>query len=162
MSRNWDSMREMIALQNRLNHLFDEAGGERGAAPRAGRQEEGRDEDVFERVDWRPAADIEEREGEYVIALDVPGIKREALAIDLDENKLSVHGEREIGDGATGGGGVAGHRRERPAGRFLRRFSLPASIDQSAIAADYKDGVLSIRLPKRIEEKSRKISINVG
>jgi HSP20 family protein len=155
-------MREMIALQNRLNRLFEDANSGRGtgASARAAHQEEEeRGEDVFERVDWHPAADVYERKSEFVIALDAPGIKRDALAIDLDENKLSIRGEREFEQEEQNETG--GYRRERPAGRFLRRFSLPSNIDQANIRADYKDGVLRIHLPKRVEEKTRRIAINV-
>lgn len=146
MSRDWHSMREMMNLQDRLNRLFTEAGQEPGHAER--------DQQVFERVDWRPAADVYERGEEFMIELDLPGINRQALEIDLDENRLTIRGERKI---ETEGEG----RTERPTGRFLRRFGLPATIDQSGIAAEYKDGVLRVRLPKRKEQKARRIEVKV-
>jgi HSP20 family protein len=76
------------------------------------------------------------------------------VEIDVDDNRLVVKGTRVVSE--------AKHRSERPRGKFLRTFSIPGSVDQGGIGADYKDGVLQIRLPKRREQKAQKIAIKVN
>jgi HSP20 family protein len=90
-----------------------------------------------------------------LIALDLPGIDRNALEIDIDDNRLVVKGVREVNESRQ-------HRSERPRGKFLRTYSVPGSVDQAKIAAEYKDGVLQISLPKRTEQKPKKIDIKVS
>jgi HSP20 family protein len=87
--------------------------------------------------------------------MDLPGIDRDALEIDIDDNRLIVKGTRVI-DGSKQ------HRTERPRGKFLRTFSVPASVDQSKIGAEHRDGVLQIRLPKRSEQKAKRIDIKIS
>src|SRR2546421_459089 len=94
-------VRDLFTLQDRMNRLFEEAAERRSRA--------GEDEGEIERADWIPAADIYESEGEYLLALDLPGINRDALDVSLDEGKLTVRGER-----ATAAEGV--RRAERPQG----------------------------------------------
>ncbi len=144
MSQQWNPLQDLVVLQDRMNRLFEDATQRR--ANDAG--------DQFERADWTPAADIYETQSGYAIALDLPGINRDAVEIDVDDNRLIVKGIRVI-DETT-------HRSERPRGKFLRTFSIPASVDQDAIGAEYKDGVLNIRLPKRQEQKAQKIAIKVS
>jgi HSP20 family protein len=146
MSQQWNPLQDLMVLQDRMNRLFEDATqrrGERGAG------------DEFERADWTPASDIYETETSYLIAMDLPGIDREALEIDVDENRLVIKGTREVSDSKQ-------HRSERPRGRFVRTFSVPASVDQGKIGAEYKDGVLQIRLPKRTEQKPKKIDIKIS
>ena len=102
-----------------------------------------------------PPADIYETDSGYAIALDLPGIKREALEIDIHDNRLIVKGTRLIDDSRS-------RRNERPRGKFLRSFTVPASVDQGKIGAEYKDGVLQIRLPKRAEQKAQKIEVKIS
>lgn len=146
MSQQWNPLQDLMVLQDRMNRLFEDATqrrGERGAG------------DEFERADWTPASDIYETEIGYLIAMDLPGIDREALEIDVDDNRLVIKGTREVSESKQ-------HRTERPRGRFVRTFSVPASVDQGKIGAEYKDGVLQIRLPKRTEQKPKKIDIKIS
>jgi HSP20 family protein len=145
MAQQWNPLQDLIFLQDRMNRLFEDA------TQRRAQTESG---DEFERADWTPAADINEVESGYVIAIDLPGIARDAVEIDIDENRLIVKGTRVVEESK--------HRSERPRGRFLRTFSIPGSVDHGAIAAEYKDGVLQIRLPKRQEQKAQKIAIKVS
>lgn len=147
MSQQWNPLQDLVLLQDRMNRLFEDATQRRNQADATG--------DEFERADWTPAADIYEIESGYLIAMDLPGIDREALEIDVDDNRLIVRGTRAISE-------LKQHRSERPRGKFLRTFSVPGSVDQGKIGADYKDGVLQIRLPKRSEQKSKKIDIKIG
>lgn len=145
MSQQWNPLQDLMLLQDRMNRLFEDA-TQRRARTDAG--------DEFERADWTPAADIYETETGYAIALDLPGITRESVEIDVDDNRLLVKGNRIVEESK--------HRAERPRGKFMRSFSIPGSVDQAGIGAQYKDGVLTIRLPKRQEQKAQKIAIKVS
>ena len=147
MSQQWNPLHDLMLLQDRMNRLFEDATQRRTQSNEAN--------DEFERADWTPAADIYETESGYTIALDLPGIKREALEIDIDENRLMVKGTRVID-------ATSARRSERPRGKFVRSFSIPSSIDQGNIGAEYKDGVLKIRLPKRAEQKAQKIEVKIS
>jgi HSP20 family protein len=148
MSQQWNPLQDLIVLQDRMNRLFEDATQRRTHAD----TESG---DEFERADWTPASDIYETESGYLIAMDLPGIDREALEIDVDENRLIVKGTRAVAE-------TKQHRTERPKGKFLRTFSVPGSVDQGRIGAEYKDGVLQIRLPKRSEQKPKKIDVKIS
>lgn len=147
MAQQWNPLQDLVVLQDRMNRLFEDATQRRSQAEPAG--------DEFERADWTPAADIYETESGFLLALDLPGIDREALEIDAEDNRLIVKGTRMITESKQ-------HRTERPRGKFLRTFSVPGSVDQSKIGAEYKDGVLQIRLPKRTEQKPKKIDIKIS
>ena len=148
MAQQWNPLQDLMVLQDRMNRLFEDATQRRTQAD-AGAGDE------FERADWTPASDIYETESEYLIAIDLPGINRGALEIDVDDNRLVIKGTRLIDESKQ-------HRTERPRGKFLRTFSIPASVDQDKIGAEYKDGVLQIRLPKRIEQKGKRIDIKIN
>ena len=143
----WNPLQDLMVLQDRMNRLFEDATQRRTQTGEVG--------DEFERADWTPVADIYETESGYTIAIDLPGIKRDAIEIDIQDDRLIVKGARVI-DGSKS------RRSERPRGKFLRSFSVPASIDQNKIGADYKDGVLQIRLPKRAEQKAQKIEVKIS
>ena len=145
MAQQWNPLQDLVVLQDRMNRLFED-GTQRRANTDAG--------DEFERADWAPAADIYETESGFSIAIDLPGVSRDAVEIDVDDNRLVVKGTRVVTESK--------HRSERPRGKFLRTFSIPGSVDQGGIGADYKDGVLQIRLPKRQEQKAQKIAIKVN
>jgi HSP20 family protein len=145
MAQQWNPLQDLMLLQDRMNRLFEDA-TQRRAHTDAG--------DEFERADWTPPADIYETDSGYLIAIDLPGIDREALELDVDDNRLAVKGTRVVEEPR--------HRSERPGGRFVRTFSIPGSVDQGKIGAEYKDGVLKIRLPKRPEQKAQKIDIKIS
>lgn len=150
MAQRWNDWRDWRDYAERVGRLYDEA------APRPARYDEGR-EGELEHADWTPASDIIEHEGDFVIALDLPGIDRAALDVSVgDDDRLTVRGERPAEEG------VKQHRGNRPAGRFLARFGpLPQSVDRSKIAAEYKDGVLRLRLPKRAAEQAGRVKIEI-
>jgi HSP20 family protein len=145
----FDPVRDLFGLQERMNRLFEEAAERRART--------GEDEGEIERADWIPAADVYEDEREYTLALDLPGIKRDGLDVSLDDSKLVIRGERTVAEG------VHARRTERPQGRFVRSFSLPEAVDRKSIAADYKDGVLLLHLPKRTErqQQERRVKIDI-
>lgn len=148
MSKPWNPLHDLMLLQERMNRLFEDATERRA---RAG------DSDEIEAVDWHPAADVYETEGAYLIAVDLPGVERSAVDIDLDDEKLVIRGTRAIErNGAKGKERVA-----RPHGRFRRSFTVPANVADEGIQAEYKNGVLEITLPKRNETRAQRIQIKV-
>jgi HSP20 family protein len=141
MSQHWNPLQDLITLQDRMNRLFEDATQRRA-------RDESSGSDDFERADFIPAADI------YETQSDLPGVNRDAVEIDLDENRLVVKGTRTVDESTK-------HRTERPSGKFLRAFTVPGSVDQTQIGAEYKDGVLQLRLPKRKEPKPQKVEIKI-
>lgn len=137
-----------MVLQDRMNRLFEDATQRRarGAADTS---------DEVERSEWTPAADVYETESGYLIAMDLPGIDRAALDVDIDDNRLVIRGNREISEANE-------KRQERPRGKFMRAFTVPASVEQSKIEAAYKDGVLQITLPRRPEQKAQRVEIKIS
>lgn len=139
--------RDLFTLQDRMNRLFEEV-ADRRTRP-------GEDEGEIERADWIPAADVYEDEREYLLALDLPGIDRNGLDVNLDDGRLVIRGER------AAAAGLHARRTERPQGRFVRTFSLPDAVERGRITADYKDGVLLLHLPKRGEQQGRRLKIDI-
>lgn len=106
---------------------------------------------------WHPVVDIHETETSTFISADIPGVKKEEISINVEENTLVLSGERKT-DIETKKENY--YRAERSFGKFRREFSLPASIDHEKISADYKDGVLTIEIPKPEEQKPKSIAIH--
>lgn len=106
---------------------------------------------------WLPPVDIyETADHDVVVKLEVPDMKREDISVTLDNDVLTVAGERKA---PTDVKDDEYRRRERTFGAFSRSFSLPTSVDGSRVEASYADGVLTIKLPQRAEAKPRQISI---
>jgi len=143
----WNPLHDLVSLQDRMNRLFEDASQRRAS--------EADYTSELQRADWQPLADVYEDESEYTVALDLPGIDRSSIDISIDENRLTVKGTRAAPDRVQ-------HRGETPRGNFLRSFSVPAAVSQKDIKADYKDGVLSIHLPKRPERQSQRVKINIS
>lgn len=143
----WHPLHDLVTLQDRMNRLFEDASRRRAS--------ETNPSDEVEGADWYPAADVYEHEGEYTVAIDLPGIDRASLDISVDDGRLTVKGNRAGQDATI-------HRGECPRGKFLRTFSVPASVDQNDISASYKDGVLRVQLPKRPERKAQRVEIKVS
>jgi HSP20 family protein len=105
---------------------------------------------------WSPAVDIFETEGEIVVKAELPGMDRKDIALSLENNVLTIRGERRFEKEAKEDNY---HRIERAYGGFSRSFSIPTTVDEEKIRADYKDGVLKIALPKREQAKPKQIQI---
>ena len=108
---------------------------------------------------WNPAVDIKETDSSFLISVDIPGLTKKDINIEVSDDVLSITGERtedKVEDSDLY------HYRERSKGAFTRSFHLPESVDEKKISANFKDGILSIELPKTkvIEPKSRKIKIS--
>ena len=143
----WNPIHDLVGLQDRMNRLFEDATQRRAAESDVG--------DELERADWYPAADVFEKDDAYVVALDLPGIDRATLDISIDDNRLTIKGERVARTSTQ-------HRRECPNGKFVRTFSVPASVEQKNIRAKYKDGVLELSLPKQAQPKANRVQIKIS
>lgn len=108
---------------------------------------------------WAPAVDIFENEHELVVKADLPDVKPEELDIRVENNILTIRGERKFEKKVDEKNYL---RLERSYGSFARSFSLANTVNSEAIKADYKDGVLTLTIPKREEAKPKQIKVNVG
>jgi len=143
----WNPLHDLVSLQDRMNRLFEDASQRRAS--------EASPSDEVETADWYPAADVYENDSEYRVAVDLPGIDRSTLDISIDDDRLTIKGNRVAQEPAR-------HRAECPSGKFLRTFSVPAAVAQGDIRAAYKDGVLQVYLPKRPERKSQRVEIKIS
>ncbi len=110
---------------------------------------------------WIPAVNVEEAADELLLTAELPGMREEDINVDIESNILTIRGEkRETRDDADEGHRY--HVQERRHGSFHRAFTLPWSVEADAIRADFDSGVLTIRLPKAPEAKSRAIEITSG
>jgi len=107
---------------------------------------------------WYPAVDIYEEKDNFVIKADLPGIKQEDIKVSLNNNTLTLKGERKV---ETEEKHKGYYRTERSYGEFYRAFQLPAEVDSEKIKAKYKDGILEIDVPKSEKAKPKEISIKV-
>ena len=151
----WNPLHDLVSLQDRMNRLFEDASQKRASAGSPRGVQEAEQSDEVEGADWYPPADVYEDNDEYTVAIDLPGIDRATLGISVDDNRLTIRGNRA-------GQGTTQHRAECPRGKFLRTFSVPAAVDQSDIRAGYKDGVLQVHLPKRPERKVQRVEIKIS
>jgi HSP20 family protein len=108
---------------------------------------------------WMPPVDIKETENELVVKADVPDVKFEDIHVNLENDTLTLKGEREF-EKTTEKGGY--HRIERSYGAFERSFAVPNTVDGEHVKADYKNGVLTVTLPKKESAKPRKINVEVS
>ena len=108
--------------------------------------------------DWTPPVDIVERDSEFVIHVDLPGLEREDIHVGVENNSLSVSGERTRVEPKEA---ERGYRTERHCGTFKRVFSLPRSVDAGSVKAEYRHGVLTVALPKSEQARPREIEVKV-
>lgn len=136
---------EVSGVTNRLNRLF-------------GRDDIWADEGHAGAV-WAPAVDIVENDNDITIKAELPGVDAKDVSISLDNNVLTLRGERNSEKEVNR---ENYHRMERACGAFSRSFALPASIDGDRVTADFRNGLLSITLPKKESSKGRTIQINAA
>jgi HSP20 family protein len=143
----WDPIRELYSLQNRMNRLFEEQYGGKG------------EDSLTTAGAFVPPVDIYEDEHSIQLRLEVPGIDEKDLDIKVENNTLSVSGERKFEKEEK----EENFRRvERRYGSFVRSFTLPNTVNTEDINASYDNGVLNIRLAKRAEAKPKQIKVSVG
>ena len=143
----WDPFRELVNVQDQVNRLFSDAYGRRG------------DDDLMQQGTWMPPVDIyEDGNQELVLRAELPDMTREDIEITVEDNTLTLHGEKKQDPSVRQ---EQFHRVERSYGTFSRSFALPPTIDGSKVRAEYKNGVLTVRLPLREEAKPKQIHVQV-
>src|SRR6478609_6898616 len=146
----WEPLREFSAMQdrmNRMNRLFRESYNPEGP------------EDALTTTSFAPPVDIYEDEHTITLKLEVPGIDEKDIDVRVENNTLTVHGERKIEKEEK----EENFRRvERQYGEFTRSFTLPQTVDTENVSATYDKGVLKITLPKKAEAKPKQIKVNIG
>jgi HSP20 family protein len=146
----WEPARELQSIQQEMNRLFgtffDSQAGGNGATPGSLRR-------------WIPAMDLVEEGEDFVLRADLPGVGEDDVKIELEENVLTISGERRSEQQGRGDGYV---RVERASGSFSRSLVLPEGIDPESIQANFHAGVLEVRIPKPEERKPRRVAISVG
>jgi HSP20 family protein len=143
----WEPTRELSSLQSDVNRLFnaffDTPVGGNGPSLRR----------------WVPAMDLVETEDHFILRADLPGLTDKDVSIELEDNVLTVSGERQAEHEETKQGYF---RVERATGRFSRSLTLPEGVDAESVQASFENGVLEVRIPKPEERKPRKVAISVG
>jgi HSP20 family protein len=143
----WETYRDVLALQNRMNSIFQDFSRNNG------------DTEQTTAAGFVPPVDIYEDEHKLVLKLEIPGIRQEDLDVRMENNTLSIRGQRSF---ESEGKEENFHRVERRYGSFYRGFTVPTTIDPESIQADYDAGVLRIELQKRAETKPKQIKVSVG
>src|SRR5438477_1471728 len=141
----WDPFRELATLQNRVNTLFQD-------------YNRGQDE-LTTTSSFVPAVDVYEDEHKVTLKLEIPGINQEDVDIRLENNTLTVRGERKFNSEEKE---ENFHRIERRYGSFTRSFTLPNTVNPEDVHAGYNNGVLEIKLGKRAEAKPKQIKVGIG
>jgi len=140
----WDPFREVVALQNRVNSLF---------------REMNEADNPLTTASFVPAVDVYEDAKKVVLKLEVPGMDEKDLDIRVENNTLTVKGERKFEKDEKE---ENFHRIERRYGSFYRAFTLPSTVDTGNVQANYNAGVLKLELSKKAEAQPKQIKVNVG
>ena len=146
MTAHWDLVRELASIQDRMNRVWGSM--------------QDRGDEVTTRGGWQPPVDIfETDQKEIVLRAELPGLKREDIDLTVENNTLTIRAERRRDEGVPA---EQYHRSERGYGMSSRSFTLPNTVDASRVKAEYRDGVLTVRLPLREEARPRQIQVEVG
>ncbi len=144
----WDPWRDFTQFENRLAAAF-------GLPVRTN----GGTEEAITLADWSPVVDITEDGREYVVKAELPEIKKEDVKVTVQDGLLSITGERKFEKEEKG---KKYHRVERAYGSFQRSFTLPDEADGTKVNAEFKDGVLTVRLPKTEKAKPKTVEVKVA
>lgn len=143
----WDPFRELEDMSERLNRVFS-----RPTLRNTGKEN-------LTVADWMPTVDISETESEYLIKAELPEVRKEDVKVMVENGVLTLQGERRQEKEEKG---RRFHRVERSYGSFVRSFTLPESVDEGGVKAEYKDGVLALHLPKSEKVKPKAIDVKVA
>jgi len=144
----WDPFREFEDMSNRLQRMYS-----RPTPP----QTNGKETMIV--ADWVPSVDVSETDGEYQIKAEIPDVKKEDVRVTLEDGVLTIQGERKQEKEEKD---KKYHRIERSYGSFVRSFTLPDLVDEEKVKAEFKDGVLNLKLPKSEKAKPKAIEVTVG
>ena len=145
----WEPVRELQTMQNEMNRLFNTFFD--APSPGNGGQT------TLRR--WIPAMDVVETDDHFVLRADLPGLNESDVNIELEDNVLTISGERKVEHEQRNEGY---YRVERASGAFVRSLTLPEGVDAQGIQANFDSGVLEVRIPKPEQQKPRKVQISVG
>ena len=148
----WEPLRELSSLQHEMNRLFNSV-----FDPPSTTTTNGKGGVVARR--WTPAMDLVETEDHFVLRADLPGLTQDDVKIELEENVLTISGERKAEHSNDENGY---YRVERAFGAFARSLTLPKGVDAEAVNAAFDNGVLEVRIPKPEAVKPKRIEIAVG
>lgn len=144
----WNPFSELEDISNRLNQIFG-----RTAAPAATGNE------MMKVADWAPSVDISETDMAYVIKGEIPEVKKEDVKVTVDNGVLTLQGERRMEKEEKG---KKFHRIERSYGSFVRSFRLPDGVNDAKAKAEFKDGMITVTLPKSEKAKAKTVEIAVS
>ncbi len=144
----WDPFRELEDMNDRLNRVIG-----RGVARTGDAREQ------LTRADWLPSVDISETETEYAIHAQLPAVRKEDVKVTVENGVLTMSGDRR---NQTEEKGRRFHRVETSYGKFVRSFALPDDVDEAKVAAEFKDGVLNVRVPKSEKAKPRTVEVKLS
>ena len=144
----WDPFRDLSAIQDRINRLFDESLS----------RSKFFDKENLTSGFWSPSVDIYETESDIVLKAELPEMDQKDIHINIENNVLTLKGERKL-DKETKEENY--HRIECSYGSFSRSFSLPNAVEVEKIKAQYKDGVLKINMPKKNDKKTKKVDVEI-
>jgi len=147
----WEPVREVHSLQQEMNRLFGSFFDAPSGGPTAGNGGGVRQ--------WIPAMDLVETRGSFILRADLPGLTEKDVTVELDDNVLSVSGERRA---ETTEEREGYYRIERASGRFARSLTLPDGVDAAGITAHFHNGVLEVTVPKPTERKPHRVTIGVA
>jgi HSP20 family protein len=141
----WDPTRDLDTLQTDVNRVFDAFFGDRPANGTARR--------------WVPAIDLVESDDHFVLKVDLPGLEKDDVEIEVKDGLLTVSGERKAEHEERKDGY---HRIERAYGAFSRSLTLPQGVEADQVQADFDKGVLEVRIPKPAERKPHRVQIGAS
>lgn len=144
----FDPFKELEDVSSRLSRMFGRPLGRLDA-----------NSDMLAMVDWTPSADISETDTAYLIKADIPGVKKEDVKVTIQEGMLTIQGERKMEKEEED---KKFHRIERSYGSFMRSFRLPDDADESAVKAEFKDGMLNVTVTKSAKAKPKSINVSVS
>ncbi len=144
----WDPFRELEDMSNRLNRVF--------GRPLARLEP---NSEMLTMVDWTPSADISETDTAYLIKAEIPGVKKEDVKVTIENGMLTIQGERKMEKEEKD---KKFHRIERSYGSFMRSFRVPEDADESAVKAEFKDGMLNVTLGKSAKAKPKAVNVTVS
>ena len=146
MIRRWFPQSELGSLRGRFDRVFDDFLGEYFSSGKEGTGD----------LAFFPPVDIKENKESINVTMEIPGVKKDDISIEINDNILSIRGHREFKKEEEG---ETHHRIERSYGSFVRSFSLSCPVEKEKIEASYRDGLLALNLPKCEEAKPKKIAI---
>lgn len=137
---------ELEGMQDRMNRIF-------GLMPTLSTEES---------IEWAPVVNLVERDDGFVLTAELPGMTVEDIEVDIDDNVLTLRGEKLVEKEEKKEKNGRWHLKERSYGSFQRSFTLPKSVTADGVKADFAEGVLTVKIPKRADVKSHRVEIKKG